>query len=181
MKIKRDIQYLLTCPKDYLYSFTHSFKKKVEIVPYDSKLNSQANEIKKSIAANFPELKFYLFGSAALKIAGRKELDIFITTQDQIKEKYLNELEKKYGKPSKIRNDYVEWDFILKGVPVELTLSRENSKEFRHQLKVFNFFKSNAQSLKEYENLKRKLNGKTEREYNIERDLFFRKKIYPNL
>jgi len=175
-KLKRNIQLLFDSPRDFIFSHFYSETEKVYLKKYNPKAKIAAENLILKLKKITPETKVYLVGSTGLEIDGTGDIDIFATTKEN-----LHKIAKKYlpliGKPSKIRLDFIRWDFLYMGAPVELFLNHPDNKHFQEQLKLYKLLKENPKHLKEYNELKKKINGTSVKEYIRERMSFFNKLI----
>jgi len=171
---KKNITLFLQTPKDYLYSFKYSSKKKaIKINPFNPATYQRAEELMDEIKSLCPILNLYLIGSTGLQIEGMGDIDLYATATISEFEKVSEMISREFCEPSKVRKTFMEWKFDYKGVPVELNLRSPGDKYFQMQIFLFNLLKDNQVYLKEYRKLKRKMHEASRKEYTRNRMEFF--------
>lgn len=158
---------------DYLEKISKN--KKVYIYPFDPKLIETAEEIIKTINNIYPNLEIKHMGASALKISGQNDLDIYAFSNPTNFGKYLPGLTKILGEPIRKHETFIEWGFDKYGFSVQFYLTQKDSLTMQKQIKVFEILKNNPDLLKEYENLKSSLNGKSFKEYQVKKYEFYHK------
>ncbi|TSC87289.1 MAG: Uncharacterized protein G01um101416_503 [Microgenomates group bacterium Gr01-1014_16] len=160
-------KYLSTIPAD----------KKVVIKPYDPKLKEIAETIIRSVHSIDPDLEVLFMGAAELGISGQGDLDLYILSKPSEFGKYISGLKDVFGEPVKEKDTYVAWELIRNEIPVELYLTDPGDEIYntsmKEQIDIFNILKSNPGLLKEYEDLKIRLNGQLFREYQRQKYEFY--------
>lgn len=154
-----EIDYLNKIPND----------KVIKIYPYNPKTTEIAQEIIKTIKQTYPNLVVKHMGASALKISGQNDIDIYTLSNSKDFDKYLSGLIKLFGEPLHKHKTFVEWKLKKSGFDVEFYLT-EPPKE---HIKIFELLKSNPNLLKEYENLKESMNGKSFKEYQEKKYEFY--------
>ena len=147
----------------------------VQIFPFDPKVTQAAEEIINQVHTFFPDLKIVHMGASGLKISGQNDIDLYILSPWREFDKYLHGLIKIFGTPKFKRRGSVAWDFNRNGFPVELYLTDPTSEPMKRQIRVYETLKSNPEILKEYEELKHEMNGKSFREYQKQKYEFYHK------
>lgn len=165
MLTKDEVDYLNKIPKD----------KKIYIYPFDTKSVDTADEIIKSINSIYPDIEVKHMGASALRISGQKDLDIYAFSNPTNFGKYLPGLTKILGEPIHKHETFIEWGFDKNGFSVQFYLTQKDSPTMQKQFKVFEILKNNPDLLKEYENLKSSLNGKSFKEYQEKKYIFYHK------
>ena len=173
--ILKDVILLLQSPKDYLYSFTYPTNRFVKIRPYKPSLQTTADKIINKIHKAAPNLKVYFVGSASFHISGQGDIDLVAKSKSKNFNKYLPVLTDIFGNPSKKRSKFIEWHFMYNKYNIELLLADPTSPNFKNELKIYKILKKNKKLLKEYEAIKKSLNGLPVREYIKRRMSFFNK------
>lgn len=171
--LKREIDLLWQTPINYLYSYKYPTNKKVIIKSYDPNTRVVGQKIVRKINNIFPELKTHLIGSAVLGIAGQKDVDLFIECDPRKISKYLPKFKKIFGNPLKIKKNFAEWRLSRKNCSVEILLINPNSNMFQMPVKTFKLIQKDKKLIKEYEQIKKKSNGLSLREYQKRRLVFF--------
>lgn len=171
--LKRDIKLLKADPKAFLYSFTFPTDKYVHILPFDRNINENGKNLVNKIHNAHPDLVVHFVGSASLKIAGHKDIDLLAECDPKDFEKYIPVLVKIFGKEYKRRNQFVEWHTKYKGSDVQLMLIDPKHRTFKDLMAMYKLFKTNKQLLTRYKNIKNECEGKSLREYKRRRMEFF--------
>lgn len=171
--LRNYLRLLWESPKDFVYAFTYLDRKKVAIEPYDPELKVQADKLIAKIHAASPETAVYWMGSAALQICGKKDIDLFVTCPGRELKRRMTELTEVLGHPNKIKPKFVEWHWNQDDCEVDVVAIDPDTSRFREQKHIFESLKNNPGLLQEYVNLKTDLNGRSVREYNLERMSFF--------
>ncbi len=171
--LKRDIVLLWNMPIEYLYSFTYSTQKQIKIEPYDPEVTKTGQTMIDQIHAQYPSLKIHFLGSAALKIAGQRDLDLIAECKPHEIDSYLPGITRVIGEPTKRRKNFVEWQFKRGTCKGELLLIDPENPIARKTLDVFYLMAKNKHLIKLYEELKIAANGTTVREYKRRRLAFF--------
>ncbi|HVZ12494.1 MAG TPA: hypothetical protein VG965_05680 [Patescibacteria group bacterium] len=168
-----DLKLLCESPKDYLYLYTYSNKRRVVMKPFRKDLSTTGQKIIAKIKHITPTLKVYFVGSASYKILGLNDVDLLIACPPQKFEKYTPKLSKLFGEPTKERKRFVEWKFMRNNIKVEVLLADPSLRSFSSTIKQDQLIKSNNKLLREYVEMKKKLNGSSVRQYVRQRMIFF--------
>ncbi|NMC60507.1 MAG: hypothetical protein GYA51_14150 [Candidatus Methanofastidiosa archaeon] len=160
-----EIDYLKKIPKDKI----------VKIYPYDPKTSSIAKDVIKSVNRIYPNLIVKQMGASALKISGQNDLDIFAFSDPKDFEKYLPGLANLFGNPLHKHETFCEWKFKKDGFDIEFYLTARDSETMQRQIKTFENLKNKSALLKEYEQLKQSMNGKSFKEYQEKKYEFYHK------
>ncbi len=171
--IKSEILMFLRDPIPYVYMYTYSNKKIVDIRPYNPMTTQLGLDIKNKINSLFPELRVHFLGSAALKIAGQLDVDIFVECDKKHFNKYIPAFTKLFGEPSKKRNKFIMWEFKKNDIDVQLLLVDQTSRILKRPLKGFADLSKHTE---EYQLLKLRSVGCTHREYEKRKIKFLREK-----
>jgi GrpB-like predicted nucleotidyltransferase (UPF0157 family) len=175
--IKRDILLFFQTPKNYIYSLLVTEHEPVKLYAYDSQSAVIAKDLQMKIRQNVKGVHVEFVGSAALKLPGYKDIDLFIpTTQDK-----LHEIDSKlvdlFGKPTKRRKYFSEWNIRKKNFMVELMLINKSDKAYVEQKIVYDILRKNKMLLKEYKTLKLNAQGILKNEYQKRRLEFYNRII----
>ena len=119
----------------------------------------------------YSDLEIKHMGASALKISGQNDIDIYAFSSPLDFDKFLPGLIKLFGEPLHKHETFCEWKFKKDEFDVEFYLT-EPPKE---HIKIFAILKANLDLLKEYENLKALMNGKSFREYQEKKYEFYHK------
>ena len=131
----------------------------VIIKPYDPQTKIIAGNITKLIKEKIFDADIRFMGASALGISGQNDIDIYILCSDEAKEEYTLKLSGVFGNILKNK-----WHWLKDGYEVSVCIKDPKDKKFKEQLDIFEAFKNNN-ILKEYENLKISMNGKSYQEY----------------
>lgn len=178
---KFSLSLLKNSPKDYIYSFFVSNEKVVTIRPYDPRSKKIAQEIIRSIKNVAPKLSIIYFGSSKLEISGRRDIDLFVEVKRNDFDTYLPLFVKLFKAPTKRRRKAIEWRFKRQNYTVEISMVDPKSTIYKRQEKLNKILNENKKILKEYEVLKRNLNGHTQRTYVRMRMKFFNDVLNGNI
>ncbi len=171
--LSRLLLLLLKSPKDFLLSLFFSPSTRYKEKPYTNKLSRVSEEVLQKLKRTVPSLPIHFVGSASLKIAGRGDLDLFVECPTNSQRLCSAKISRVFGKPTKTRSSFVEWNFVWSGVPVELSLVDPQSSILKNQLNIYSILRNNLSVLLEYEKIKKQLNGLSTKEYVIRRMEFF--------
>lgn len=155
-------KYLSTIPPDKI----------ADVVPYDPSAEKLYSSILSRVKKAEIDLPVVLMGSAALKIAGIKELDISIMCSEKNFKKYAARLEKLFGH-RKLGITLIKWEFNEHGFQVEIYLTDPNWPSTQEQIKVMKLLKSSPKLVKQYEDTKLNFTGQPFREYMKAKYEFF--------
>lgn len=107
--------------------------------------------IKKQIKdATFSDIKIEHVGGTSLRVpAGKGDIDIYLAYNDEREKKSLQSILKKlFGKPAKITDPRIRFNFFVDGVEVELQLIDKKSLEAAVTLR--NYLNANRLEAKRY-------------------------------
>lgn len=147
--------------------------KKVYIHSFDPKAVKVAEDLIRSINNIHPNLEIKHLGASVLGISGQNDIDIYTFSNPKDFDKFLPGLAKLFGKPFYRHKTFIEWKFSKNGFDIEFYLTSPNSETMKRQIKVFEILKNNKDLLKEYEKLKKSMNGKSFREYQEKKYKFY--------
>lgn len=169
----RDLGLLLRSPRDYLFSFTYPDDQYIKIYPYNPRITQKGRNLVKSISQKLPHLKICFHGSAALGIAGQRDIDIVVNCQPSDFDLYLPALILLFGLPTKRRPNFIEWQFRRNNCDIDITLIDSFHPRSIETIRVYEILKKDKQLLQTYEQLKLSSNGTSVREYKRRRMQFF--------
>ncbi len=169
--LKFHLKLLIQSPKDYLFSFTASNTDTVHIYPYDPKSSEIENTILEKI--KHLNLETHSIGSNKFKIAGKRDLDIFLICNRNDLKIMTEKLESIFQPAEKKSEDFSEWHFKEGDFEIDINLMLKKSKRFEKLINQFNFLMSRPELIKQYEELKLSCNGFSTRQYNLRRMAFF--------
>lgn len=177
---------LLPGQKDYLSKLPpERAMAKVSIKSWDSRIPSVAESVVKKIKNKIPEADVKFMGASALGISGQNDIDIYVLCSDKEKDAYTEKLKELFGEKTKEK----KWKFFEGGFEVSVYINNPEDQKQKEQIEIFEIFKNNPKILKEYEELKLSMNGKTYKEYQTVKYEFYNRvlglvktlKFRPNL
>jgi tRNA A-37 threonylcarbamoyl transferase component Bud32 len=161
--------------KSMVYLLENSSTEKVIITPFNPDGRRLADEYLAEIGRALPDHRAHLIGSVGLGIAGRRDIDIFIECFPDSFELAGERLQSLLGLPDSRKAQYWEWKKEKEGWEVDILLIDPQSEKFKYQTGVVWRMQRDPLLLSEYERLKYSLNGKSERDYEREKQKFFMK------
>lgn len=162
MLTKQDIEWLNKLPK----------WKKAKIIPYNPKVKDVFEKQKKEILDILgKDVQVLHLGATALGISGQGEIDLVIPTSLDNFDKFIEELEKVYGKPKSFSaKKRVRFNSQKDDIDIEIILVNQDSEGWKRNVVFENYLKNHPETLKAYKELKESNSGIGMREY-------YRKKI----
>jgi GrpB-like predicted nucleotidyltransferase (UPF0157 family) len=156
--------YLNTVPEDKI----------AHVVPFDPATQATAAEITDEIQSVLPGAKIFYIGSSKLGIAGENDIDMTVLGEADFDD-YFKVLQKFYGVPEHVnlKNNYVKWEFVRNGFPVELHLNAFMTPNFQEQIDTQKILEENENLRLEYEQIKLACNGLPWKEYLIKKYEFW--------
>ena len=164
--------------KHQLYVFLYPINIKVQIYPYDCESKIIAEQFEAKIHSVAPQLLVHFIGSSSLKIAGCKDIDLFIECGGGEFERYLPKFKTIFGEPSRSKKGYVEWEIEQAGWEIDVLLIDPTTEKFQDQMQTFLILQRNESLRSEYEKLKWNLNGFSIFKYTGIKILFFSSESY---
>jgi len=146
----------------------------VKIQPYDPKTSEIGQGIIDEVRQVLPSAEVVMIGSAAMKIAGQNDIDIYVLAPQIEHPELLPTLKKLYGEPYHVGRNFYEWHFERSGFEVEFYLS-EVDYEMGRQLKVTEIITNDPKLAEEFEAIKWQYNGKLYRDYHRAKYEFYHK------
>lgn len=151
--------------------------KKVHVYPFGPKVAKVVEDLIQSINNIYPDLEVKHMGASALGISGQNDIDIYALSHHSDFGKYLPGLINLFGEPLHKHETFIEWKFNENNYPIELYLTKPPERHIR----VFEMLKNNKNLLKEYEDLKTSMNGKSFKEYQEKKYGFYHKILDSNI
>lgn len=172
-RITRDLMLFIQKPRDYIYSFRLSNDIFVQMYPFDPKVQKQGRRLAAMIQKKFPETKVHFFGSAALGIDGRNDIDLMIDCDGARIGEYLPYLCSVFGVPIRQKPLEVKWSSVKHGVVIDVMLVDVNHVVRNTLLSTYSALSKNSHLVGEYDRLKKESIGTSLREYQRRRMAFF--------
>ena len=160
-------KYLAGLPKD-------EAERVMELHPYNPEIALIAESVAKQIKDLLPMARVEFMGASALGISGQNDIDIYILTPEAQHAEYLPKIASLFGQQIKHK-----WHWTQDGYEVSVYLADPESPSQKEQIDMHNALKSSPQLLKEYEQLKWNMNGKTYKEYQQAKYEFYNKVLGP--
>ena len=164
-------------PIEYIYLFTYPADKKVVIQPYDPEITKVGEMLVNNIKTLLPEMPAYYIGSSALRIAGQRDIDIYIACPPE----HFSSSEKKLipllGKLHKKKSKFVQWLYRKNSCMVDVLLVDPRSSMFKKAVKTYEVLKADKELLEEYKKLKEQSSHLSMREYQKKKLELFDKTI----
>jgi GrpB-like predicted nucleotidyltransferase (UPF0157 family) len=179
--ILRNIILLLVTPKDFLYSFTYSPTKKVDIKNYDPNCKKISNAIIHDLKKVAPSLKIHYVGSSSLGIIGEHDIDLVAGISYKKFGNYLPALTAKFGRPNNKREKFIEWKIVNNGYNIEFSIIDPTHDAYKRKLNGIKALRENPKILKQYKFLKMNSQEVSEREYDRRKLWFFIKVRYRHI
>lgn len=133
----------------------------IHVCPYDPNAEKVSGELIQEISKVLPEADVHFIGSAALKIAGEKDIDLIILLQKDRHEEAVFVLTHIYGSPKSPH----KWHFQKGSFEVSPFLFQPDHPKALMWLSNFEKLKSNRDMCAKYETLKMNYEGKMAKEY----------------
>lgn len=171
--IFRDLRLLFESPREYLYSYTFSTKKKANIQAFNPKVRDYGRELVKKITIKYPKLTIFFMGSASFGIAGQNDIDLLIDCDPNDFSKYTPFLNSLFGKPDRVLEKELNWHIKKDGMDLEVMLIDPKHHVRNTLVTTYLSLKDSPELLKMYESLKLSSNGISQREYKKRRIEFF--------
>lgn len=153
---------------------SHLSTKKVRIIPYNPKVKSVFQKIKKEIQKVLGKVKVVHCGATSLGISGQGEIDLYIPVSKNLFNKYLKKLIQHFGKAGTIyslrRARFVKY---VDSIKVEIFLINREISDWKNSVKFENYLKQHPEMLDKYRKLKEDGNGLTIQEYYQRKLEFF--------
>ncbi len=140
----------------------------VIVESFDPQTQVIAERVMSEIRAVLPDADIRFMGASALSISGQNDIDIYILYSEGLRTKYEKYLTHLLGQKKKRK-----WKWVEGGYEISVKLSNPKDKKFKEQLDIFKIFTTRPETLKEYESLKKSMNGKSYKEYQTAKYKFY--------
>lgn len=152
-------------------------KEIVKIIEPSKELFKTIDKYIKKIKRILPNAKITLVGSFAVPMCGKEEFDLLVEVKDIKKSQSLIESKSEgiFGVGPIV--NYIGYCRSKKryGIICEIHLLKKGHPKIKQCLNLVKELKSNKEIFKEYEKLKRSLDGSTEEKYRKEKSKFLKK------
>lgn len=149
----------------------------VTVLPFDPKSLTVAQKYIQKLEPLFGPnqvQKIYHRGSTALQIAGKGDIEIGIIPAVDSWYETIVQLSQHYKGIGNLDDDYCRFNDFFVGAEIEIILMRGYTAQLDG--KLHQYLRSHLEWLTQYEEVKRQ-NAFSKREYNRQKDLFFRQVI----
>ncbi len=174
-KMLLNLKLFMQTPREFLYLYAYSPRKRVRIKPYNPKALRVGRRVVKRIEKMHPDLSVHFIGSAVLHLPGQNDVDLYVPVAPYDIPRYLPGFIKLFGTPDKSRKRFAEWHVRVDGVRVDLLLVDPLLDMFYKPMSTHETLVRHPRLLKQYRDMKTSLNNVPIREYQKQRLLFFNK------
>jgi len=175
--VRRDLFIFMSGPIEYIFTKDNSKTKTVSINRFDPKVKQLGNTLQRDLKKNLNIDTVHFVGSAALEIAGQRDVDILVEVPRSEFKRYIPMINTLYGKPAKVvRDELVEWHFNKGDCAVQVVLIDTKSSLLKMQKVTFRELSKEHNRLA-YQKLKESSDGVTIYEYEKRRLEFFNKML----
>ncbi|MDD4358783.1 MAG: GrpB family protein [Candidatus Pacebacteria bacterium] len=140
---------------------------KIEIIPFDKSAEEKFQKVKSIIREKLgkdKEIKHC--GSTSLGISGQDEIDVYIPVAKNDFNKYINPLIELFGEPrSNYPMERIRFVTDIEEKHIDVFLINKEDEGWINSFKFENYLREHKDCLKEYEDLKRSLNGESLQNY----------------
>jgi len=148
------------------------------IKPLNSETFKMAQKMIEDIRHAVPGLEVELGGSLALKIVGEEDIDISIYCPTKEQHARLDGLQVLFGEGQKVSDALHTWGFEREGIHVGIWLvDPERSPVAKETQLLQELFREKPELVKEYEQMKKSMDGKTYKEYQTAKYEFYNKAL----
>lgn len=143
----------------------------IYVYPYNPDIAGIAQGVIEKLAGLLPagaDIRF--MGASALGISGQNDIDIYMLAPENEHSVYLAKLEAILGKQIKHK-----WYWYEQGYEVSVYLADPESPSQKRQIDMHAALQNSPELLREYEQLKSAMNGKTYTEYQTAKYEFYNK------
>jgi hypothetical protein len=180
VNLPRDICLLLTCPVEYLYSFSYPRKQTVHIEKFNPVALKVAKSVINRLYSQLPGVRIHFIGSVALGLSGMKDIDILVEADPVKFSLYVPRLTELFGQPEKYKNQFIEWKICKQGFIVEILVIDSKSRMFKLQMEVFKKLQKSKRKRDAYNKIKLEADGISYREYQRQKIDFYRRTLRVN-
>ena len=154
-----------------------SSEKKINILPFDSRVNKIFLKIKNKIQDNLgKDTRVEHRGASSLGISGQDEIDVYVPVPPTEFDSYIPKMSKIFGEPRSLYPlERVRFSQEIDGKKIDLFLINEEHDDWTNGCKFENYLKSHPKDLERYRKLKEEMNGFTVKDYYTRKNEFINK------
>jgi len=149
---------------------------KMRVVPYNPETKKVFKIIKSDLIKVLGKTRISHRGSTNLRISGQGEIDLYIPVAKKAFNTQLEKLTSYLGKPGSVyplkRVRFIKY---IDDVKIEIFLVNKNDFAWKESVAFEKYLKHNNKALLEYENIKSKCNGFSEKDYYTQKIIFINK------
>lgn len=151
-----------------------SSEKKINILPFDSRVNEIFLKVKDKIQNNLgKDARVEHRGASILGISGQDEIDVYVPVPPSEFDSYIPKMSKAFGEPRSLYPlERVRFSEEIDGKKIDLFLINEEHDDWINGCKFENFLKSHPKDLEKYRKLKEEMNGFSVKDYNTRKNEF---------
>lgn len=154
-----------------------SSEKKINILPYDPRVNEIFFKIKSKIQDNLgKDIRVKHRGASSLGISGQDEIDVYVPVPPSEFDSYIPKMSKVFGEPRSLYPlERVRFSEEIDGKKIDLFLINEEHDDWINGCKFENYLKSHPIDLERYKKLKEEMDGFTVKDYYTRKNEFINK------
>lgn len=158
--------------KDWLNHL--SSEKKINILPFDPRVNEIFLKIKNKIQDNLGrDTRVEHRGASSLGISGQDEIDVYVPVSPSVFNSYIPRMSKIFGEPRSLYPlERVRFSEEMDSKKIDLFLINEEHDDWINGCKFENFLKAHPKDLEKYRKLKEEMNGFTVKDYYTRKNEF---------
>lgn len=161
--------------KDWLNHL--SSDKKINILPFDPRVNKIFLKIKNKIQDNLgKDTRVEHRGASSLGISGQDEIDVYVPVSPDEFDSFIPKMSKVFGEPRSLYPlERVRFSEEIQGKKIDLFLINEEHDDWLNGCKFENYLKSHPKDLAKYKKLKEEMNGFSIKDYYTRKNEFINK------
>lgn len=154
-----------------------SSEKKINIFPFDSRVNKIFLKIKDKIQDNLgKDIRVEHRGASSLGISGQDEIDVYVPVSPDEFDLFIPKMSKIFGEPRSLYPlERVRFSEEIEGKKIDLFLINEEHDDWINGCKFENYLKLHSKDLEKYKKLKEKMNGFSVKDYYTRKNEFINK------
>lgn len=154
-----------------------SSEKKINILPFDKRVNEIFLKIKNKIQNNLgKDTRVEHRGASSLGISGQDEIDVYVPVSPHEFDSYIPKMSKVFGEPRSLYPlERVRFSEEIDGKKIDLFLINEEHGDWINGCKFENYLESHSKDLEKYRKLKEEMNGFTVKDYYTKKNEFINK------
>lgn len=151
-----------------------SSEKKINILPFDPRVNKIFLKIKNKIQDNLGiDTRVEHRGASSLGISGQDEIDVYVPVPATEFDSYISKMSKIFGEPRSLYSlERVRFSEEIEGKKIDLFLINEKHDDWINGCKFEKYLKSHPKDLEKYKKLKEEMNGFSVKDYYTRKNEF---------